>query len=169
MFVKPGFIARYIPWDIDFERIESFAARGLILSGGPESTLAEETPSAPLAIFDLGIPILGICYGMQTIAQQLGGVVENTGKSEFGYAHVRARGHTELLRDIQDSVSEEGHGMLDVWMSHGDRVAELPPGFKLMASTESAPIAGMVDEARKIYGLQFHPRSHPYQTRCGDL
>ena len=94
---------------------------------------------------------------MQAIAQQLGGKVENVGKSEFGYAHVRARGHTQLLRDIQDSVTEQGYGMLDVWMSHGDRVAELPPGFKLMASTESAPIAGMADETRRIYGLQFHP------------
>jgi GMP synthase (glutamine-hydrolysing) len=94
---------------------------------------------------------------MQAIARLLGGEVENVGKSEFGYASVRARGHTELLRDIQDSITDEGYGMLDVWMSHGDRVAKLPPGFKLMASTESAPIAGMADESRKIYGLQFHP------------
>jgi GMP synthase (glutamine-hydrolysing) len=94
---------------------------------------------------------------MQAIASQLGGEVENVGKSEFGYAQVRARGHTELLRDIQDSVTDEGHGMLDVWMSHGDRISKLPPGFKLMASTESAPIAGMADESRSIYGLQFHP------------
>ncbi len=154
---EAGVYCEIYPWDIDFERIKNFSTKGLILSGGPESTLAEETPLAPIEIFDLNVPILGICYGMQTIAQQLGGVVENVGKSEFGYAHVRARGHTELLRDIQDSVSEEGYGMLDVWMSHGDRVAELPPGFKLMASTESAPIAGMADEDRKIYGLQFHP------------
>ncbi len=94
---------------------------------------------------------------MQTLAKQLGGQVENIGKSEFGYAQVRARGHTELLRDIQDHQTSEGHGMLDVWMSHGDRVAEMPPGFKLMCSTESAPIAGMADDERKIYGLQFHP------------
>lgn len=154
---EAGVYCEIYPWDISFDRIEQFAAKGLILSGGPESTLADETPLAPIEIFNLNVPILGICYGMQTIAQQLGGVVENVGKSEFGYAHVRARGHTELLRDIQDSVTEEGHGMLDVWMSHGDRVAELPPGFKLMASTESAPIAGMADESRKIYGLQFHP------------
>ena len=154
---EAGVYCEIYPWDIDFERIKDFSAKGLILSGGPESTLVEETPLAPLEIFDLNLPILGICYGMQTLARQLGGVVENVGKSEFGYAHVRARGHTELLRDIQDSVTEEGYGMLDVWMSHGDRVAELPPGFKLMASTESAPIAGMADEERKIYGLQFHP------------
>ena len=154
---EAGVYCEIYPWDISFERIKKFAAKGLVLSGGPESTLADETPLAPMEIFDLNIPVIGICYGMQTIAQQLGGVVENIGKSEFGYAHVRARGHTELLRDIQDSVTEEGFGMLDVWMSHGDRVAELPPGFKLMASTESAPIAGMADESRKIYGLQFHP------------
>ncbi len=154
---EAGVYCEIYPWDISFDRVEKFAARGIILSGGPESTLADETPLAAMEVFNLNIPILGICYGMQTIARQLGGVVENVGKSEFGYAHVRARGHTELLRDIQDSVTEEGHGMLDVWMSHGDRVAELPPGFKLMASTESAPIAGMADESRKIYGLQFHP------------
>jgi GMP synthase (glutamine-hydrolysing) len=145
------------PWDAEVAHIEAFGARGFILSGGPESTLDSEKPEVPAALFDLGVPILGICYGMQAIAQQLGGKVENVGKSEFGYASVRARGHTELLRDIQDQETSEGYGMLDVWMSHGDRVAELPPGFKLMASTESAPIAGMADEQRRIYGLQFHP------------
>ena len=152
-----GVYCEIYPWDVDANRIIEFAAKGIILSGGPESTLESETPQAPLEIFDLGIPILGICYGMQTIAQQFGGEVENVGKSEFGYASVRARGHTELLRDIQDSVTSEGHGMLDVWMSHGDRVARLPNGFKLMASTDSAPIAGIADETRRIYGLQFHP------------
>jgi GMP synthase (glutamine-hydrolysing) len=152
-----GVYCEIYPWDVDVERIPEFAAKGLILSGGPESTLESETPQAAPEIFELGVPILGICYGMQTIARQLGGEVENVGKSEFGYASVRARGHTELLRDIQDEVTDEGHGMLDVWMSHGDRVARLPDGFKLMASTESAPIAGIADEKRKIYGLQFHP------------
>ena len=152
-----GVYCEIYPWDVNPDRIPEFGAKGIILSGGPESTLESETPQAPLEIFDLGIPILGICYGMQTITQQLGGKVENVGKSEYGYAQVRARGHTELLRDIQDSVTSEGHGMLDVWMSHGDRVAQLPDGFKLMASTESAPIAGIADETRKIYGLQFHP------------
>ena len=152
-----GVYCEIYPWDIEIDRIISFLAKGIILSGGPESTLGEETPEAPLAILELNIPILGICYGMQTLAKQLGGQVENIGKSEFGYAQVRARGHTELLRDIQDHVTSEGHGMLDVWMSHGDRVAEMPPGFKLMCSTESAPIAGMADDERKIYGLQFHP------------
>jgi GMP synthase (glutamine-hydrolysing) len=154
---ESGVYCEILPWDVAFDRIKQFQAKGIILSGGPESTLIEQTPKVQPGIFNLNIPLLGICYGMQAIAQQLGGKVENVGKSEFGYAHVRARGHTELLRDIQDSVTEQGYGMLDVWMSHGDRVAELPPGFKLMASTDSAPIAGMADETRKIYGLQFHP------------
>jgi GMP synthase (glutamine-hydrolysing) len=154
-----GVYCEIYPWDVEVDRIVSFMPKGIILSGGPESTIADDdiVPEMPLEILDLNVPILGICYGMQTLAKQLGGKVENTGHSEFGYAQVRARGHTELLRDIQDHVTAEGHGMLDVWMSHGDRVAEMPQGFKLMASTDSAPIAGMADEERKIYGLQFHP------------
>jgi GMP synthase (glutamine-hydrolysing) len=154
---EAGVYCEIYPWDADVAHIRDFGARGFILSGGPESTLENAQPGVPTELFELGVPILGICYGMQAMAQQLGGKVENVGKSEFGYASVRARGHTELLRDIQDHVTVEGHGMLDVWMSHGDRVAELPPGFKLMASTDSAPIAGMADEERHIYGLQFHP------------
>ena len=154
---EAGVYCEIYPWDADFEQVREFGARGFILSGGPESTLDMIRPEVPMELFELGVPILGICYGMQAMAEQLGGKVENVGKSEFGYASVRARGHTELLRDIQDHVTAEGHGMLDVWMSHGDRVAELPPGFKLMASTDSAPIAGMADETRHIYGLQFHP------------
>ncbi len=154
---ESGVYCEIYPWDAEFTQIRDFGARGFILSGGPESTLDSDRPEVPAELFELGLPILGICYGMQAIAQQLGGKVENVGKSEFGYASVRARGHTELLRDIQDHVTDEGHGMLDVWMSHGDRVAELPLGFKLMATTDGAPIAGMADEQRRIYGLQFHP------------
>ncbi len=154
---EAGVYCEIYPWDADVAHIRDFGARGFILSGGPESTLENARPEVPTELFELGVPILGICYGMQAMAQQLGGKVENVGKSEFGYASVRARGHTELLRDIQDHVTAEGHGMLDAWMSHGDRVAELPPGFKLMASTDSAPIAGMANEERHIYGLQFHP------------
>ena len=152
-----GVYCEIYPWDIEIDRINAFIPKGIILSGGPESTLEDITPIVPLEILDLKIPVLGICYGMQTLAKQLGGKVENVGKSEFGYAQVRAHGHTDLLRDIQDHVTAEGHGMLDVWMSHGDRVAEIPPGFKLMCSSDSAPISGMADETRKIYGLQFHP------------
>ncbi len=154
---EAGVYCEIYPWDADVAHIRDFGARGFILSGGPESTLENARPEVPSELFELGVPILGICYGMQAMAKQLGGKVENVGKSEFGYASVRARGHTELLRDIQDHVTAEGHGMLDAWMSHGDRVAELPPGFKLMASTDSAPIAGMANEERHIYGLQFHP------------
>jgi GMP synthase (glutamine-hydrolysing) len=118
-------------------------------------------------VFDLGVPVLGICYGMQTMAAQLGGQVESAAKREFGYAEIRARGHTALLRDIQDRVNDEGHGLLDVWMSHGDKVTALPPGFKVMASNAATPIAAMADEARRFYGVQFHPEvTHTLQGKA---
>ncbi len=107
--------------------------------------------------FEIGVPVLGICYGMQTMASQLGGKVESSGKREFGYAEIRARGHSELFRNIQDRSNDEGHGLLDVWMSHGDKVTELPAGFKVIASSDSCPIAAMADEARRFYAVQFHP------------
>ncbi|MDO6459582.1 glutamine-hydrolyzing GMP synthase [Granulosicoccaceae sp. 1_MG-2023] len=137
--------------------IRAWQPSGIILSGGPESVLGEETLKADACVFELGVPVLGICYGMQTMAAQLGGQVSHSDHCEFGYAQVRARGHSELLRNIEDHVTEEGFGMLDVWMSHGDRVEVLPEGFKLIASTDDAPIAGMADETRHFYGLQFHP------------
>lgn len=143
--------------EITEAEIREFNPKGIILSGGPDSTIGDEAPSAPKTIFELGLPVLGICYGMQTMAAQLGGQVESSDHREFGYAQIRARGHSALLRDIEDHTTEEGWGMLDVWMSHGDRVAQLPEGFKVIASTESAPIAGMADEARRFYGVQFHP------------
>jgi GMP synthase (glutamine-hydrolysing) len=142
---------------MDDNAIKDFAPKGIILSGGPESVTGEKSPKAPDAVFELGVPVLGICYGMQTMAQQLGGKVENADHHEYGYAQVRARGHTQLLKDIEDHTSPEGYGLLDVWMSHGDRVETMPPNFKLMASTDSAPIAGMADEERNFYGIQFHP------------
>jgi GMP synthase (glutamine-hydrolysing) len=108
-------------------------------------------------VFELGVPVLGICYGMQTMAVQLGGRVEPGAVKEFGYAEIRARGHSALLKGIEDRVNAEGHGLLDVWMSHGDRVVELPPGFKVIAATPDVPLAGMADEARRYYALQFHP------------
>ncbi len=145
------------PWDVDNADVQDFKPKGIILSGGPESVTEDEPPRAPDAVFAAGVPVFGICYGMQTMAAQLGGKVENSDHREFGYAQVRARGHTQLLKDIEDETTPEGYGMLDVWMSHGDRVTEMPPGFKLMASTDSAPIAGMADEQRKFYGVQFHP------------
>jgi GMP synthase (glutamine-hydrolysing) len=145
------------PWDMSDEAVRAFGARGVVLSGGPESVTQPGAPAAPKAAFELGVPVLGICYGMQTMAAQLGGRVEPGEVHEFGYAEVRARGHSALLRDIEDRVNAEGHGLLDVWMSHGDHVVELPPGFKAIASTADVPIAGMADEARRFYALQFHP------------
>jgi len=145
------------PWDIDDAAVRAFGARGVILSGGPESVIVPGAPAAPRAVFELGVPVLGICYGMQTMAAQLGGRVVPGGTSEYGYAEVRARGHSALLRDIEDRVNAEGHGLLDVWMSHGDRVEELPPGFHAIASTGDVPISGMADEQRQFYALQFHP------------
>ena len=145
------------PWDVDDAFVRRFGAQGIVLSGSHLSAYDESTAKAPKAAFEAGVPVLGICYGMQTMAQQLGGRVEAGAVREFGSADVRARGHTRLLDGIEDYRSPEGHGMLKVWMSHGDKVAELPPGFKLMASTEACPIAGMADEARRFYGVQFHP------------
>jgi GMP synthase (glutamine-hydrolysing) len=145
------------PNDVTDDFVREFAPSGIILSGGPNSVYEDETPRAPQAVFELGVPVLGICYGMQTMAAQLGGKVESSHKREFGYAEVRARGHSALLKDIQDNMSPEGHGLLDVWMSHGDKVTEMPPGFKVIVSTESTPIAGMADEDRLFYGVQFHP------------
>jgi len=137
--------------------VRAFGANGVILSGSHMSAYEETTGKAPRAVFELGVPVLGICYGMQTMAQQLGGRVEAGKVREFGSAEVRARGHTRLLDGIEDYRTPEDYGMLKVWMSHGDKVTELPPGFKLMASTEACPIAAMADEERGFYGVQFHP------------
>ena len=145
------------PFDVSEAFIRGFAPRGVILSGGPASVYEDATPKAPEAVFKLGVPVLGICYGMQTMAAQLGGQVENSRVREFGHAEVRARGHSRLLEGIQDRINGEKHGLLDVWMSHGDKVIALPPGFKVIASSASSPIAGMADEARGFYGVQFHP------------
>ncbi len=158
------------PCDVSSDWVREFAAdgqlKGVILSGS-HASVYEVDDKAPDAVYELGIPVLGICYGMQTMAQQLGGKVEAGKTREFGYAEVRARGHTALLKDIADFTTPEGHGMLKVWMSHGDKVTELPPGFKLMASTESCPIAGMADEARHFYAVQFHPEvTHTVQGRA---
>ncbi len=139
------------------EEIKHFSPKGIILSGGPESVTEGNTPRAPQVVFELGIPVLGICYGMQTMTQQLGGSVETSNHREFGYAQIRARGHSTLLNGIEDHLSSEGFGLLDVWMSHGDRVVTLPEGFKLIASSEGAPIAGMANEDKHFYALQFHP------------
>jgi len=159
------------PCDVSDEWVRQFAAdgqlKGVILSGSHASVYEESTDHAPDAVFQLGVPVLGICYGMQTMAQQLGGKVESGHQREFGYAEVRAHGHTALLEDIADFTTAEGHGMLKVWMSHGDKVTEMPSGFKLMASTPSCPIAGMADEARRFYAVQFHPEvTHTVQGKA---
>ena len=154
-------------WDVSNEFIREYNPAGIILSGGPNSVYEDETPRAPQAVFELGVPVLGICYGMQTMASQLGGKVENAAKHEFGYAEIRAHGHSALFRDIQDTVTEQGHGLLDVWMSHGDKVTELPAGFSIIASSDSTPIAAMADESRKFYAVQFHPEvTHTVQGKA---
>ncbi len=145
------------PFDVSEQFVRDFGADGVILSGGPNSVYEDEQWRAPQAVFELGVPVLGICYGMQTMASQLGGAVEGSSKREFGYAEMRARGHSRLFEGIEDRTNAEGHGLLDVWMSHGDKVTELPPGFKLIGSNESTPIAAMADETRGFYGVQFHP------------
>ena len=161
---EAGVYCEIHPYDMEADALRDFAPKGIILSGGPETVTAEQTPRVPQAVFELGVPVLGICYGMQAMAAQLGGVVENAEHHEYGYAQLRARGHSRLLTDIEDHTSPEGYGLLDVWMSHGDRVVQLPAGFKVMASTENAPIAGMADDARGYYGLQFHPEvTHTHQ------
>ncbi len=155
------------PNDVSDAFIREFAPKGVILSGSHASTYEEHDLRAPQAVWDLGVPVLGICYGMFTMAVQQGGQVEASTHREFGYAEVRAHGHTKLLDGIQDFATPEGHGMLKVWMSHGDKVTALPPGFKLMASTPSCPIAGMADEARGYYAVQFHPEvTHTVQGRA---
>jgi len=159
------------PCDVSDDWVRDYAKdgqlKGVILSGSHASLWEDETLRAPAAVFELGLPVLGICFGMYAIAEALGGKVEGGHKREFGYAEVRAHGHTRLLDGIQDRVTPEGHGMLNVWMSHGDSVTEMPPGFKLMASTASCPIAGMADEARGYYAVQFHPEvTHTAQGKA---
>jgi len=155
------------PWDVSDELVRRFSPRGIILSGSHMSVTEEQTARAPQSVFELGVPVLGICYGMQTMAEQLGGRVQTGKVREFGYAEVRARGHTRLLDAIEDVRTPEGHGMLKVWMSHGDKVVELPSGFKVMASTESCPVAAMADEKRRFYAVQFHPEvTHTLQGKA---
>jgi GMP synthase (glutamine-hydrolysing) len=155
------------PNDVSDEFIRAFAPKAIILSGSHASTYEDHDLRAPAAVWDLGIPVLGICYGMFAMVVQQGGAVEASAHREFGYAEVRAHGHTKLLQGIEDFNTPEGHGMLKVWMSHGDKVTQLPPGFKLMASTPSCPIAGIADESRGYYAVQFHPEvTHTVQGRA---
>ncbi len=154
---EAGVYSEIRAYDMAIEAVREFRPHGIILSGGPESVAGDLGFVPPAGLFELGVPVLGICYGMQIMTTELGGTVESGSDGEFGFAQVRARSHSTLLRDIEDHASDEGYGLLDVWMSHGDRVASLPPGFNRIAETSGAPIAGMADEARGFYALQFHP------------
>ncbi len=144
-------------FDMDSDAVREFRPKAIILAGGPESVTQQQTPRAPAVVFELGVPVLGICYGMQTMAAQLGGEVQPSNEREFGYAQVAIEGKSQLLEGIADHVNDHGQSLLDVWMSHGDKVTTMPEGFELLASTESAPIAGMYDESKHLYGVQFHP------------
>jgi len=159
-------------YDMPMDAIRDFAPRGIILSGGPESVTLDRTPRAPQAIFEMGVPILGICYGLQTMAAQLGGEVDVSAKREYGYARVQVTGHSRLLEGIQETgvnhgKVSSGDVWLDTWMSHGDRVTRLPSGFQAIAATDSAPLAAIGDDQRRFYGLQFHPEvTHTRQGKA---
>ncbi len=154
---ESGVYCEIHPWDWTADQIRAFSPKGILLSGGPQSVHEAEPPAANPVIFELGVPLLGICYGMQTLAAQLGGRVSPATHREYGYAQVQVRNASPLLRDMEDHTGSEGQALLDVWMSHGDRVDQLPPGFQVLCATDNAPLAGMVQEERRIYGLQFHP------------
>ncbi len=164
---ETGVYCELHPYDVSAQFIHDFAPKGIVLSGSHSSVVEDGEARAPRAVFEQGVPVLGICYGMQTMAAQLGGEVEAGKVREFGYAEVRARGHSRLLEGIQDRVNGSGEAYLDVWMSHGDKVTALPPGFKLIASNPACPIAGMADEERGFYAVQFHPEvTHTRQGKA---
>ena len=161
-----GVYSEIYPWDIDPQRIIDFNANGIILSGGPASVGFEDSPAIPEVVFERGCPVLGICYGMQAMATHFGGAVTPSDEKEFGYAAVALDQPGDLLTGIEDRVNADSSAMLDVWMSHGDKVTTLPSGFSVLCTTPSAPIAGMADDARRLYGLQFHPEvTHTAQGR----
>ncbi len=144
-------------WDVEEADIREFNPDGIILSGGPESVTEQNSPRAPQYVFDSGLPLLGICYGMQTMAEQLGGRVAGSNEREFGYAQVKVVGESKLFEGLQDAMAEDGSALLDVWMSHGDKVVEIPAGFVQIGETDTCPYAAMANEEKKYYGLQFHP------------
>ena len=155
-----GVYCEIFPWDVEESAIRDFSPKGIILAGGPESVTEGDSPRAPEVVFDLEVPLLGICYGMQTMAEQLGGTVVTSDKREFGYAKVRLEDSPgRLLEGIEDHIANNGSLLLDVWMSHGDKVTAMPDGFKVIAGTDSAPMAAMADEQRQFFGVQFHPES----------
>lgn len=144
-------------FDMSEAEIKEFAPKGIILAGGPESVTALGSPRAPEIVFEYGVPVLGICYGMQTMAEQLGGMVSGSDEREFGYAQVTLQAQNAFTKNLQDGVDESGSALLDVWMSHGDKVTQMPEGFEVMASTPSCPLAGMFNTEKRFYGVQFHP------------
>ncbi|MCC8379865.1 glutamine-hydrolyzing GMP synthase [Xenorhabdus sp. PB30.3] len=151
-------------WNVTEEQIRTFNPSGIILSGGPESTTENNSPRAPEYVFNAGVPVLGVCYGMQTMSMQLGGEVSTSNEREFGYAQVELKSDSELFRGIQDALNESGTPVLDVWMSHGDKVTAIPEGFTTVASTDSCPFAIMANEEKRFYGVQFHPEvTHTHQ------
>lgn len=152
-----GVYCEIMPWDTDASDIRAFVPSGIILSGGPESVTAGDSPRAPDIVFALDVPLLGICYGMQTMAAQLGGVVEGSDTSEFGYAQIRRTSAGGLFADFADKTDSSDQQLLDVWMSHGDKVSQLPPDFDRIAETDSCPIAGMAHVDKPWFGIQFHP------------
>jgi GMP synthase (glutamine-hydrolysing) len=152
-----GVYCELFPYDVSIHFIKNFNPNGIILSGGPDTVSEETSARAPQIVFELGVPILGICYGMQTMAVQLGGDATSAEKAEFGFAQIRARNHSQLLDEMYDEINSYGHGLLDVWMSHGIEVTKLPQGFELIASTDNCPIAGFANSDKGYYGLQFHP------------
>ena len=154
---EAGVYCEILPCDAGPARMERFAPRGIILSGGPDSVLDPDTVRAPPRVFELGVPVLGICYGMQTMAAQLGGRVESSATREYGHAELRVRGGGALFEGLAEEAAPEDGARLDVWMSHGDRVLEMPPGFRRTAATGNTPIAAIADEKRRFYGVQFHP------------
>ena len=152
-----GVYCELLPYDVDKDFIVDFNPKGIILSGGPDTVTTDDSARAPALVFELGVPVLGICYGMQTMAVQLGGDAKSADKHEYGFAQIRAHGHTPLLNDITDDVDDEGHSLLDVWMSHGIEVCALPEGFERIGSTDNCAIAGFANTNKHYYGLQFHP------------
>lgn len=153
-------------YDMSDEEIKAFAPKGVILAGSPESTTAEGSPRAPEIVFELGVPVLGICYGMQTMAVQMGGAVQGSKVQEFGYAQIRVEQECALFKDIKDHVNHDGKALLDVWMSHGDKVTQVPDSFTVVAATDSCPIAAMAWEEKQFYGVQFHPEvTHTLQGK----
>jgi GMP synthase (glutamine-hydrolysing) len=145
-------------WDVDEQDIKDFSPNGIILAGGPESVTAAGSPRAPEYVFTAGVPVLGICYGMQTMSEQLGGsVIKGEGEGEFGYAQIEVKAASELFKLIEDTVAENGNALLDVWMSHGDKVSAIPAGFTTIANTATCQFAAIADEEKRFYGVQFHP------------